>query len=489
MTSYHNGRKYKFRIYVNKVDCLIPKFSGGKKNEIHEFENGYHAFYEKTTNKNGVIVEWEVKKHNRDVVSEAISSQLMYFDNVVYRKHNEYGSRSEQIDIKSKILYSDDEIVVPSVVNKYTGSPHILLGREGKYVNYGPIDFEELELPAYDGGIGFKMSPSDVSISPSRENLVWNEKTKSAILAKFDVVKDLVNTELKDQLTETDFVKWNIVAETINSNLNRNNYGNYYGYSGSREQEDLVSVLSKLLTTGDGIALKYSSEYSYKSLSKAIKIKDDSLRTAMREVYVADKAIYRLNRNPIINWKSMSDKEVWVTDDDKADKIRDLHICKGLDTTMNTGFILIHKSKIEENKISELLFDSEFIKDYDTLEVPEADRLIYQNKIAQSDMTPAEIRKLNKKVVAKKYSKGYGSNAYTDKVEYSIGQMANEFTSTSVIYGHRDDDTYLRFMAQLLPKDTKTKILLVAVGNLKYFKPYGKYVLDYLLEVSSTSNK
>lgn len=489
MISNHNGRKYRFKIYVNKVDCLVPKFSKGKMNPIHEFENGYNAFYEETTDKNGVTIEWEVKKHNRDIVSDAIRSQLMYFDNVVYRHHNEWSRSAETVNIKSDILYADEEILVPKNTNKYTNEPHILLGKEGKYVNYGSIDWEELELPKYQGGVGFKMSPSDVSISPSRENLVWNEKTKTAILNKFDAVKDLVNEELKDKLKETDFVKWNVTAETISSNLNRNHYNSYYGYSRDQEQTDLVSVLSKLMSEGDGIALKYSKDYSYKSLSSAIKIKEDSVRTAIRHVYVRDVADYSLNRLAISSWSSMDNKDVYITEDDKADRIKDIHINKLIneDLLKSKGFILIHKDKIEEGDIADLLFNSEAIKDYDSIEVSDEDRAIYQNKISQAEMTPAERRKLDKKVVAKQYLKGYSNTIYTSKVEYRIGDMATDFTSTDIIYGHRDDDPYLRFAAKLFSKGSTKKVLLISQGNLKHYKPYGQHVVDYLLEVDETN--
>ena len=487
MTSNHNGRMYKFKIYVNKVDCLIPKFSKGKMNNSHVFENKYHAYYEETTNKNSVIIEWEVKKHNRDIINEAVTSQLMYFDNVIYRRHNDlYGGSSTEVNIKADILYSDDEIMVPKVINKHISKPHILLGKEGKYVNYGTIDFDELELPHYEGGIGFKMDPSDVSISPSRENLVWNEKTKAAILDKFEVVKALVNEELKDQLKETDFVKWNIVAESISSNLNRASYGGGYGYGYSfNDQEDLVSVLSKLLTTGDGVALKYSDDYSYTSLNSAFDIKDENIRTAMRDIRVNDTDKYRLNRQPVYNWRALSGYDIYVTEDDKADRIKDIHICKNLDERFTKGFVLIHKNKVEDDDASKLLFSSSSLKEYDTFEVPEEDRLIYQNKINQADMTPAERRRLDKKVVAKQYKKGYG-NVYTDKVEFKIGDMINDFNSDSIVYGHRDDDKYLRFAAEMLG-DTTVKVLLVSQGNLKHFKAYGSYVNDFLIEGDSAT--
>jgi hypothetical protein len=487
MSSVHNGRKYKFRIYVNKVDCLIPKFSNGKMNKVHVFNDGaigsneYHAYYEDTSDKNGVVVEWEVKNHNRQTTEDAIKSQLMYFDNVVYQKYNHWGT-SSIINLKTSVLFSDDEIVVPSYTNSHTNIPHILLGKEGKYVNYGSIDWKELELPDFGGGIGFKMSPSDVSINPSREDLVWNEKTKSAILAKFEVVKELVNNELKDQLKETDFIKWNAIAESINSNLNRSTYSGSYGY-GNQKQDNLVSVLAKLLTTGDGVALKYSNDYSYKSLNSALKAVEGNENTAMREVYVSDKSSYKLNRTPVLNWKSMENVEIWVTNDDKADRIKDTYINEQLDSDLNKSFILIHKKKLKETKISELLFDKTVCKDYDSIVVPEDDRLRYQNKISQSALTPAEIRKLNKKVVAKEYIKGYGNNSYTTKVEYKIGDMMNDFSSNSIIYGHRDDDSFLHFVTKLLPKNTNIKVLLVAQNNLKYFSPYGKHVMNYLFEI------
>lgn len=492
MTSTHNGRKYKFRIYVNKVDCLIPKFSKGKMNKIHLFEalpgqteeQRYKAYYEDTTDKNGVVIEWEVKKHNRDIVNDAVKSQLMYFDNVIYRRFNEWSNNyAEQVSIKSDLLYSDTDILVPKVTNKYTNQPHILLGREGKYVNYGPIDWDELELPQYKGGVGFKMSPSDVAINPSRENLVWNEKTKAAILAKFDAVKELVNKELKDKLQETDFVKWNITAETISANLNRNNYGYYYGRE--EKQEDLVSVLSKLITEGDGVSLKYSDEYSYKNFGTAITIKKEDYRTAVRHIYVRSDEDYTLNRNLISRWSEMKDLDVYVTEDDKADRIKDIHINSSLneDLLKSKGFILIHKNKIEEDDISNLLFDSETIKDYDSIEVSEEDRAKYQNKISQAEMTPAERRKLDQKVVAKKYTVGYNaSGCYTSKVEFKIGDLPTTFPNKDIIYGHRDDDYYLRFITQMLGKGSAETVLLISQGNLKHYKAYGKHVLDYIFE-------
>jgi len=206
--SNYNGLRYKFNVYNTKVESVIPKFnlSTGVENVAIEFETGT-IYAEVTTELNGVTITMEAKKHHLQEYKDAVERQLMYFKNVeFYIKEDGYLQRQ---NFTPEILYEDDYLVISD--NRYFNRPHILLNK----VNYGFIDFKELELEDMLGNVGIKVVPEDVEISPSRESLVWSEKTKAMVLQRFKDASQSASNLIQKEMQDTDFIKWLKVCNSI----------------------------------------------------------------------------------------------------------------------------------------------------------------------------------------------------------------------------------------------------------------------------------
>lgn len=212
MESRYNGRLYRFNIYSHTVDSIIPAFNldTGQSHESEIFNEGteheYKVFYESTEEKNGVTITIDAKKNHKQQYIDAVKSQLLYFPNILFNLR-EKGYYSEEmhdtvINYKAEILYEDDYIVLSN--NNYWSKPHLLLNK----INYGYINWEELELDPKEGNIGIKIAPEDVSVNPSRESIIWDDDTKQMVLSRFKTVSEIASLLIQDQLKESDYLQW-----------------------------------------------------------------------------------------------------------------------------------------------------------------------------------------------------------------------------------------------------------------------------------------
>lgn len=205
--SKYNGKLFRFNVYDRGYQSIIPRFNmvTGEENPYILFDEGTEdedkVYYEGTTEKNGVSVSFEVKKHHRQAYIDGVKSQMLYFDNIAMYLVHEDGHR-ELVPHKATILYEDEHIILSD--NPYYSKPHVLLNR----VTYGYIQWDELELEEKIGNIGIKVDPSEVEVNMSRESLKWGELTKSTILNKFGTVVDIATRFINDTLKENDFWRW-----------------------------------------------------------------------------------------------------------------------------------------------------------------------------------------------------------------------------------------------------------------------------------------
>jgi len=207
VTSRYNGRLYSFDVFKDHVVSKIGKFTEkGKENKIHTFYNDYECYYEETKLKNGVIIEAAVKRHRKNDFTNGIESQLQYIENIRFiirdANYQEKGDGTER-NIKSTILFENEDIIVGE--NKYYAKPQLLLkpGPASKNkISYGKIDFEEMELSERSGNVAFIMDINDVDVTPSRENVIWNARTREAIKKMFlksqGVIENIIEEKLEN---------------------------------------------------------------------------------------------------------------------------------------------------------------------------------------------------------------------------------------------------------------------------------------------------
>jgi len=203
MTTRYNGREYSFNIYPHDIQSIVPRWNTdtGKENGIHMFQNGAKIYFRETALPNGTTVMLEPLKHHKQMYIDAVKSQLLYFDNVVLRIRNQYGGL-DVVPHKATILYEDDHIILSD--NTQFSKPHILISK----VNYGNIDFKELELEDKMGNIGIKVAAEDVTVNPSRESLVWDEVTRNSVVGSFKKVVNIAEYIISEQMKTEDFLQW-----------------------------------------------------------------------------------------------------------------------------------------------------------------------------------------------------------------------------------------------------------------------------------------
>ena len=228
MISVYNGQKYIFDIFSRHIQSIVDKWDNdGNDNQFHVFANGYSFYSEATTEKNGVTIELEVKKHQRSAYREAVQNQLLYFNNIDFEVihgyvNEETNSYKEEVSVATKIVFENDDFIISN--NNLFSKPHLVLGAEGSMVNYGIIDFKELELEPRTGNIGIKVDGSDIEITPSRESVVWSTKTRDVILDKFKKALEEADRIVSDELKDTDILKWidkniSLWSSTLGSNV------------------------------------------------------------------------------------------------------------------------------------------------------------------------------------------------------------------------------------------------------------------------------
>jgi hypothetical protein len=236
--NYYNGTESHFNVYNNQVVPIIPKFNleTGQENPCFELE-GITCHYKNTTRLNGLEVELEVKKHHKQKYIDAVKSQLLYFDNVVFQVEAHNGTM-ETIQVRASILYEDDIMILSD--NQMYSKPHILINR----VNYGNVDFLELELEDKTGNISIKFKPEEVDVNPSREHVMWGDLTRESIKKRFQEVQKSAEIMLQKELQETDFMKWLRACIAVKNKL------------GTEQTNTLVGRLSKLVDLSN-----YSPKY------------------------------------------------------------------------------------------------------------------------------------------------------------------------------------------------------------------------------------
>lgn len=206
--SRYNGMEFRFIAYMHTVDSIVPKLNTdtGEFNPhvIITTDEGQDVVinYIPTTMPNGVkLIIDDVKKHHKQQYIDGVKDQLLYLNGI------EFGIRPHEgqymvITTKADVVYEDETMVLSNGTR--FSKPHILI--DG--INYGPIDFKELELEDKNGNIAVKLGATEVEVSSNRESVIWNDNTKPAILKAFNRVVDKAGEMVTRELEGGDFLSW-----------------------------------------------------------------------------------------------------------------------------------------------------------------------------------------------------------------------------------------------------------------------------------------
>ena len=237
----HNGKKFILNCYAYKTDFVIGKFNleTEKENKFITLSDGTKVYYEESYSKNYTKIKVPTKRHHRSKFKEAIQSQLLYFKDVRFKycyEDEEY--EDEEIDFLADVTYNSDNIIISD--NRQFSRPHIIIVKGDDAENrtgvcYGYIDFRELEMQQLYGNIGVKcpirstmfdeetqkeiVLQEGVSVTPSRESVIWDDHTRDFLKKRFGEVLEEANEIITSRLNEDDFMKWIENCTKIISNI------------------------------------------------------------------------------------------------------------------------------------------------------------------------------------------------------------------------------------------------------------------------------
>lgn len=471
MVSVYNGQRYIFDIYLDRIESVVPKFGEAGLNTVNNFKKTNYEFYsESTDEKNGVEIIVETKKHHRREYVHAVKSQLLYFKNLKFKYTYEGRTSPSDISLNSEIIYEDKDILISN--NAEYDKPHIILGTDTTQVVYGAVDFAELELEQRNGAIGLKMNLSEIAVTPSRESVIWNTKTRAAVIEKFNKVQNTAANFIQDSLkNEKDFLSWvRQVNKILNKNSSQYNYNT--GHYDIDKKAGTIGILSQIIDASK-IEIKFNGDKSIKFIRDVKKFFGDaaSMRTITKQYY-NDK----IERTELNSWNAF-DLPIYLTTD-KVSSIKDAYIKSKLEG--GNDFLLIKVNDEATNvrgvKALELILKSATVKDYDGIIIPED----VEEELANGtvvELSPAEKRKLNNQIVFFGVTKDYANNYKLVKKEKTVKEL--EDYKCQIVYGNKADVENIKLIQTCLDGagvsfDLNSPDYIypiqVSKSNLKHFK-------------------
>lgn len=469
----YQGKRFKVNCYSYMTEFVIPKFNTltGGINPSITLSDGTIVYYEPTTEKNFTKVSFGVKKHNYQRFRDAVSEQLTYFENVNFKVIDENNS-VEQVNFRSPMLYSSDNIIVSE--SRYFNKPHIVIVKDKSSdngINYGHIDFKELEMEQLYGAIGLKcpirqsyidesgqqvVLQEGVEVTPSREKVIWNDSTKQYIQKVINEAADEVTSIIETELNEPDFIKWLVACRDVL--FNTTNSKNV-----DENKRTVLSTLSNIIDTTN-LKPKYTvnPKIKFNSIAKLLcgfKVVRKSVQIAVKD---GNKSI-TIKSEDITEWNEFNTDRLYVKLDGSThtSRLKDYYLTGAGGNSLGESIIVIYPKSLEylENKINdpdstqididtataeynklvnnvevvgELLSKSILFVDYDAIDVPDSVSLSLtkQEELTEEDYkklgineTPEEKRLRNSEIVIHGIRKEDGRNSILDKVEPKLQKL------------------------------------------------------------------
>lgn len=527
MESRYNGQLYRFNIFNKQVQSAIPKFNFETNEENPHIEvNGETVYYEHTTLKNGVKVTVPMKKHHFTEFDDAVKKQLMYFENVVYTVVDEYKNKSV-LPVRPTILFENDSLVISD--NKYYSKPHILINN----VNYGFINFDELELEQIYGNVGIKVRPEEVEVSPSREALIWEDKTKEAVLNRFKDAQNAASTLIAASIQdEKDFVAWvnkvysitrqwttdsnssDVVLATLSKIVSSENlkFQFNHGHTSSPSvvlKKDFFKELDMKLTW-----ISYTTKTVKGNVVKVIDRSETVWKFSHTVLVLGERASNRKDKYLLSLYENFTmvylpERYRWLDPEVVPKTVEELF--EGVE--INTKFHTMQKTVLE------YFFNSPSVTIYESIEVPkdwseneEEEEVISIEDLTEEEQKASYIsaesrRKLKGEILCHvvEFNQWLDRYSYTMETASYFGKKAvpvvdiNSWKNEEVYWGNQADSNTLKFVAYLLKpyqesKETErnfndataVRLFKVAQDNVKYVKDF-QHITKFFVQKRGTT--
>lgn len=222
VTNFYNGWEYRLNVYSATVENILPDKFINENGELVNTEiyilraNGKDHVIRRmpTAHQNGLEVSFDIKKTLYQKVVDGVKSQVMYFPQVKFRTytHKMNGDVTfDDHDITANVIVQNESFIVSD--QNYHTQPHTVMGG----MNYGLLNWDELELERKFGALGIIVDASSVDVTPSRERLIYNEKTIATIHRQLDAAKHIANDLIKGELTFTNIRDWYNTARAVSN--------------------------------------------------------------------------------------------------------------------------------------------------------------------------------------------------------------------------------------------------------------------------------
>lgn len=525
MVTRHNGKEHRFEIYDYKADPLVPRLNmvTGEENPFEILEDWekyldgdqlehwrkiseHKVYYLPTDLPNGTEIIVSTKKHHRGTFMNAVKSQLLYFDNVDFTVVHDDGER-EEVDFRADIIFENELFILSK--NDQMGKPHFLVNK----VNYGYVNWQELELEDKIGNIAYKVQPDKVSINPSRESFIWDDKTRATALFMNEQVKELAQKLVQEELVETDLLRW---VRKCTQALGE-----------SRSKETVVGILSDMIDKKDikpvfqpcpeikfsldpiqffkgyeaiDVTRKPSNKRDGTVGETISKIRAKNWSSINRPIYLqkgktsnrTDTYLLTIHPEGFLRLKSQNIDDFREADDMTQSEIDDFNKLKNDES---------YFKKWEGIKalFSMYLQKSEGIKFYEEVEVPGH---IKEPKVDESGarleiakMTPADLRKIEGRTIYMYPNFNYG-NIFWHKSEPIIKEIM--LHEADIVYGFQEDEDLIRVLANMLFRGSgdkyedayfdgpKFKLIRISQAAAKHFRNH-IYIKDFVADINNKS--
>jgi hypothetical protein len=521
----------------------VPKFNliKGEENPHIVLTNGEIVYYEETTEKNYTAISTPIKKANRHKVTDAVKSKLLYFENVSFKYTYENGGTTD-IGFKANKMYESENIIVSD--NRIYSKPQILIVKDAKRkkhtdgVCYGYINFAEMDMPELYGGVAIKCSirsvideeidgkrtgkqiviQDGVSVTPSREKVIWDENTRDYLKAKFEAAVDEAAGMVSNQLLEKDFLQWlRKCSEVLNG-------------------VDRYSVLGRLTSIIDKsqIKPKYSKDHSIRydmpseifwgmKVRRISKVRDNK------------NGGYKIQRDMLQYWSGFDPDKLYIQEEATAPLKDHFLIDTGggafltlqlmSDEEIDTTYLAsLSKKGLSEKQIEtrlerrklilKYINESRNLKNYDDISVDEKwkkrfeenEKKTVDSKGTVVKLTPKELRALQQKTVCYTlqydYTSDYHWNDKTTLFQYKKREPKiadiKDFEG-DLYYGYQVDGEKLHLAAAFSKQivgnilgykddqhidDVDFNLFRISKGNKKHFKDH-KHVDEFFERVEN----
>lgn len=501
VTTIYNGYKTSFMIFKNDYEAITPQHPEAKVEEWKvQMSNGdtqtRNIFWEKTHEPNGVLIELEVKKHNKQAYINAVTDQFQYFKGKVHLTIIDEDGIKETNTLDQDPEYESDTILIPRY-STYT-APHILV--DG--ISYGLISWDELELERRQGKIAVKVHATDVDITQSRESLKWTEKTKATIL------KAVKKAKVEAEAYVTKYLTLENPEDIFELN-------NKYASIGFNSGDNVAKVFGKFLDMYS-IVPKYDLKFPDHKESKNFYLSGDFFDFFF---YSFDLKLLTLSGNKITTEKvdnfSALQNSIIVFAEEKhvgpklmghllAKYEVDSIIYVRYNSTRIKTSLEVHLKTYSVSTLKAYVTD--ILRRYSTvhLDVYEVQYDETEDSINDKVSTPSNIlamrRKLNKEVlvtvnenfaVCENWGKTIDFSLGQNRITYKISDLKKAFQNKEVVIctgKYKGLGRIIEIVNTVYP-NPKLEVIYIAQDLVHHFLPYGTLITDYFRKVNTETGE